>query len=105
MTVPDVLDLEHLRGSGPQPGEELQPEDGEGRADDGTGAGGGWDEGIVAQIVAMGFSENSAKRACLATGNGGGGGVEGCMNWVLEHMEDPDINEPPVVRVGGSQRC
>lgn len=24
--VPDTLNLEHLRGNGPQPGEELQPE-------------------------------------------------------------------------------
>ena len=24
--VPDSINLEHLRGSGPQPGEELQPE-------------------------------------------------------------------------------
>lgn len=26
-------------------------------------------EDIVAQLVAMGFSENGCKRACLATGN------------------------------------
>ena len=66
-----------LRGSGPQPGEALQPE----QAADAAGVGGGAthqapaaaavvpDETIVAQLVSMGFGENGCRRAALATGN------------------------------------
>lgn len=78
--VPDALDLEPLRGRGPQPGEALQP-------DAPAAAAGGAeaaapperanpnptpaqlepDPGIVAALVGMGFSENGSKRAALAT--------------------------------------
>jgi ubiquitin carboxyl-terminal hydrolase 5/13 len=80
--APDTLDLEPLRGAGPAPGEALQPEDepaaaaggggGGAGAAAGGGAGGGGggavepDEGIVAQLVSMGFSENGSKRAGAA---------------------------------------
>uniref|UniRef100_A0A6S9IZW9 Ubiquitinyl hydrolase 1 n=2 Tax=Heterosigma akashiwo TaxID=2829 RepID=A0A6S9IZW9_HETAK len=47
---------------------------------------------MVASLVAMGFSENGCRRACLATQNAN---VEVAMNWVLEHMGDPDFNDPP----------
>lgn len=43
------------------------------------------DDTIVMQIVSMGFTENAAKRAALATSNTG---ADPAMNWVLEHMED-----------------
>lgn len=46
---------------------------------------------IVAQLVAMGFSENGSKRATVATHNSN---AEMAMGWVLEHMEDPDFNDP-----------
>lgn len=52
------------------------------------------DENIVAQIVAMGFSENGAKRAAIATSNGG---TEAAMQWVFEHMEDTNFNDAPEV--------
>lgn len=80
--VPDELNLEQLRGNGPQPGEQLQPEDepataatANGGAVAGQGAGptaGGLpqpaqgiepDGLIVAQLVSMGLSENGSKRA------------------------------------------
>ncbi|KAK9828649.1 hypothetical protein WJX72_001313 [[Myrmecia] bisecta] len=93
--VPDSLDLEPLRAAGPQPHEELQPEDGD--------ASGGAaeppaappavqpDPEIVSQLVGMGFSENGSKRAAVATQNAG---AEACMEWVLGHMEDADFNDP-----------
>ena len=118
--VPETLDLAALRGSGPQPGEALQPEEKEEKevaaaAAAATTAAGATatataateaaaaaapepDPELVASLVAMGFSENGSKRAVLATASGnagaGGGGVEGAMEWVLAHMEDPDFNDP-----------
>ena len=74
--VPDQLDLEHLRGRGAQPGEELQPEDAPGAAAGPVGASDSApaatqqlqpDEGIVAQLVSMGFAQNGAQRAAVAT--------------------------------------
>ena len=50
------------------------------------------DDTIVAQLVAMGFSENGSKRAAIATSNAG---AEVAMEWVLAHSDDPDFNEPP----------
>mmetsp|Transcript_62 Transcript_62/g.92 ORF Transcript_62/g.92 Transcript_62/m.92 type:complete len:885 (-) Transcript_62:589-3243(-) len=94
--VPDQLNLEHLRSTGPLPGEELQPQEAAG-----TGAAAAAaappaartqpDEALVSQLVGMGFSEMGCRRAVLATGNSG---VEAAMEWVLAHMEDPDFNDP-----------
>ena len=97
--VPDDLDLEPLRGGGPQPGEQLQPEDGgAGGTDASADSGPSPDPDIVAAVVAMGFSENGAKRAALATANAG---AEGAMEWVLAHMGDADFNDPPPTSGGG----
>lgn len=52
------------------------------------------DENLVAQLVAMGFSENGAKRAAIATRNAD---AEIAMQWVFEHMEDANFNDPPVI--------
>lgn len=91
--MPQELDLNELKASGPLPGEEMlsdeipmsytavesspsivpNPE-------------------IVSQLMAMGFSENGSKRAALATMNAG---TEASMEWVFAHMEDPDFNDPP----------
>ncbi|BDA47746.1 Ubiquitin carboxyl-terminal hydrolase 5 [Coccomyxa sp. Obi] len=94
--VPDSLNLEHLRGSGPQPGEELQPEgapESASSAPDTPEAPAALqpDPKIVAALTSMGFSENGSKRAAVAMQNGG---TEASMEWVLAHMEDPDFNDP-----------
>lgn len=52
------------------------------------------DEGLVAQLTSMGFSENGCRRAAIATGNAD---PETAMNWIFEHMEDADFNDPPVL--------
>lgn len=57
------------------------------------------DENLVAQLVAMGFSENGAKRAAIATRNAD---AEIAMQWVFEHMEDADFNDPPVIEAAPS---
>ncbi|KAL0051048.1 hypothetical protein WJX82_001112 [Trebouxia sp. C0006] len=101
--VPEQVDLEWLRGSGPQPHEQLQPEE----PATSSQAGGlsalaaaaaeqqqasvQPDPEIVSQLVGMGFSENGSKRAAVATQNVG---TEGAMEWVLGHMEDANFNEP-----------
>ena len=46
---------------------------------------------IVAQLVSMGFSENGSKRAALAVGNSS---AEAATNWVFQHLEDADFNDP-----------
>eukprot|EP00621_Florenciella_sp_RCC1693_P016503 CAMPEP_0182531890 /NCGR_PEP_ID=MMETSP1323-20130603/10212_1 /TAXON_ID=236787 /ORGANISM="Florenciella parvula, Strain RCC1693" /LENGTH=833 /DNA_ID=CAMNT_0024741539 /DNA_START=51 /DNA_END=2548 /DNA_ORIENTATION=- len=48
------------------------------------------DEGVVAQLVSMGFGENGCKRAAVANANN----VEASMEWIFAHMEDADFNEP-----------
>lgn len=68
--IPDRLNLEHLRSQGPQPGEELQPEDAPGGGAAAAAAAPAAvqpDEDIVSQLVGMGFSENGSRRAAVAT--------------------------------------
>ena len=93
VAVPDILDLEHLRTKGLQPGEkELGGEPA--AADAGTEPSAAEppaeaNAAIVEQLVAMGFSENGAKRATLATGNAD---VQVAMEWVMNHMGDPNLS-------------
>lgn len=51
------------------------------------------------QIMGMGFSKNAAERAIVNTGNSG---AETAMNWLFEHMEDPQLNEPLSKDTGSS---
>eukprot|EP01051_Picozoa_sp_SAG22_P023157 SAG22_NODE_5848_length_944_cov_0.939645_1_plen_73_part_01 len=48
------------------------------------------DPDAVAQITAMGFSENAAKRALSRNGNA----AERAVPWILERMGAPSIDEP-----------
>ena len=94
VAVPDTLDLEHLRSKGLQPGEnELKEQPGAAAAAGDTEAAPHPEANgaIVEQLVAMGFSENGAKRATLATGNSD---VQVAMEWVMNHMGDADFNDP-----------
>uniref|UniRef100_A0A7S1TC20 Ubiquitin carboxyl-terminal hydrolase n=1 Tax=Compsopogon caeruleus TaxID=31354 RepID=A0A7S1TC20_9RHOD len=97
--VPENIDLTFLRGAGLAPGEEQMPEDeGEQKSENCPARSQREpDAGIVAQLVAMGFSENGSKRAVLATGNAD---AETSMAWVLNHMDDPDFNDPVPVTNG-----
>lgn len=45
----------------------------------------------MAQLEAMGFPTVRCQKALLATGNSD---PEVAMNWLFEHMEDPDIDDP-----------
>ncbi|GKB93536.1 ubiquitin carboxyl-terminal hydrolase 14 isoform X3 [Tanacetum coccineum] len=87
--VEDVIDISHMRSKGLQPGEELLPEE----------APGGQEEpakllpndDIVAQLSSMGFNQLHCQKAAINTSNAG---VEEAMNWLLSHMDDPDIDAP-----------
>lgn len=99
--VPEELDLSAYRGSGPQPDERLMSTDtpAASAAPSATSATTNAeafviDEGLVMTLVSMGFSENGCRRAAIATRNAD---PDTAMNWVFEHMEDADFNDPPVM--------
>ncbi|XVF19003.1 hypothetical protein REPUB_Repub11eG0073400 [Reevesia pubescens] len=87
--VPDIIDISHMRSKGLQPGEELLPEaapGGEAESSQPVA-----NEEIVAQLVSMGFNQLHCLKAAINTSNAG---VEEAMNWLLSHMDDPDIDAP-----------
>merc|ERR1719347_2405841 len=99
--MPDLLDLSQLRGSGQKPGEVSLPEDEAGAAAPAVVI----DEATVAQLMDMGFAKDGCRRAVYNTGNAG---VEAAMNWVMEHMGDPDFSDPfnpPGAASGGKKKC
>lgn len=86
--VPDIIDISHMRSKGLQEGEELLPESGGSLQEE---PGKPYNEEIVTQLAAMGFDCLHCQKAAINTSNAG---VEEAMNWLLSHMEDPDINDP-----------
>jgi len=48
-------------------------------------------QGMVEQLVQMGFTQNASERAVMAVDNAG---VDPAMNWLLAHLEDANINDP-----------
>ncbi|GAA0167260.1 cysteine protease [Lithospermum erythrorhizon] len=82
--VPEIIDISSMRSHGIQPGEVLLPEGGElaiPLAND----------DIVSQLMSMGFNHLHCQKAAINTSNTG---VEAAMNWLLSHMNDPDIDAP-----------
>ncbi|KAL6848026.1 hypothetical protein ACP4OV_022154 [Aristida adscensionis] len=88
--VPDTIDISHMRSRGVQPGEELLPEgvSGDNKAGPAHPVA---SEDIVSQLASMGFNYLHCQKAAINTSNTG---VEEAMNWLLSHMDDPDINDP-----------
>ncbi|XP_044507437.1 ubiquitin carboxyl-terminal hydrolase 14-like [Mangifera indica] len=87
--VPDIIDINHMRSKGLQPGEELLPESGpEDEAESNVPVA---NEDIVSQLLLMGFNHLHCQKAAINTSNTG---VEAAMNWLLSHMDDPDIDSP-----------
>ncbi|KAF9425625.1 hypothetical protein BGZ94_007373 [Podila epigama] len=85
------IDLEKYRGHGQKPDEELLLEDA-------PGAGAGsqeptFDQASLEQLQMMGFPLVRCQKALLATNNQGS---EIAMDWLIQHMEDPDIDDPIV---------
>jgi ubiquitin carboxyl-terminal hydrolase 5/13 len=92
LQVEQELDLTAFRSTGPQEGENLVPEDPP-EAEIATAAvvKPVLDEMALTQLMDMGFSLNSCKRALTSVG---GSNVEAAMGWVFEHNTDPDFNDP-----------
>lgn len=89
------IDFEKYRGHGQQANEESLPEDAPGAgsaASEPT-----FDEASLEQLQMMGFPLIRCQKALLATNNQGS---EVAMDWLIQHMEDPDIDAP--IATGGS---
>ncbi|KAK9938281.1 hypothetical protein M0R45_015031 [Rubus argutus] len=87
--VPDIIDISHMRSKGLQHEEELLPESVPGEEEEPSKPVA--DESIVTQLVSMGFNHLHCQKAAINTSNAG---VEEAMNWLLSHMDDPDIDAP-----------
>lgn len=85
LDVPDEIDLSYLRGTGIQPNEEELPEP------PSEGGNFEYNEALLYQLCDMGFPVDGCKRALYYTQNEG---IDGAMNWVMEHMNDADFNDP-----------
>jgi len=83
----ESFDLSPYLSSGPRDGEELLPED----ATSGKPAAFVPDEIVLVQLEGMGFPRVRCEKALHATGNNA---AEPAMTWLLEHMEDADIDTP-----------
>ncbi|OQR88189.1 ubiquitin carboxyl-terminal hydrolase [Achlya hypogyna] len=83
--IPQTIRLGAYRSTGLQDDEQLLPEDAPTAAPEPSPR-------LVAELMAMGFSENGCKRAALATHNGS---AEAAMEWIFAHMGDSDFNDPP----------
>jgi ubiquitin carboxyl-terminal hydrolase 5/13 len=92
--APDMLNLDRFRGSGLQDDESLLPDDN--TASNSTP---NVDTEALNQLLAMGFPEVRCMKALMKTGNSG---ADNAMNWLFEHMEDPDIDDPIIPIDGGS---
>lgn len=78
------IDLSCYLSTGPGEGEDLLPEDEE---TDGFEV----NMDTLDQLLAMGFPRVRCEKALYSTGNSD---AEAAMNWLLSHMDDPDIDEP-----------
>lgn len=84
--MPDILNLNFLRGFGLQPTEELLPET--------VGAAPPplvYDPVILNQLTDMGFPAEACERALYFTENRG---LEAATNWLMEHIADSDFADP-----------
>ncbi|CAI5639422.1 unnamed protein product [Oreochromis niloticus] len=97
--VPDFLDLNRLRATGLQAGEEelpdlmppiVLPEDTRDNSMSSLDSP-EIDEAAVMQLAEMGFPLEACRKAVYYTGNMG---PEMAFNWIIAHMEEPDFAEP-----------
>uniref|UniRef100_A0A182W997 Ubiquitin carboxyl-terminal hydrolase n=1 Tax=Anopheles minimus TaxID=112268 RepID=A0A182W997_9DIPT len=84
--IPEVLDLETLRGTGKQPNEEELP-DIAGREPTPPPM----DPEVMDQLLGMGFPPEACKRAIFFTKNTG---IEPATQWMVEHIADSDFASP-----------
>lgn len=111
VTLPENLDLSAFRGTGIKEGEAPMPESSNAPSSSSSSATPSsavavaptveFDEGLVAQLVSMGFSEWGSKKAAMVSSD-----PDRAMAWIFEHMEDPDFNDPivPAAIAPGNQK-
>ncbi|KAK6359836.1 hypothetical protein TWF696_000970 [Orbilia brochopaga] len=95
LDIPVVVDttpfpLDPYISTGPLDSEELLPED----ADEGGAPPFVANAAAMSQLEGMGFPMARCEKALYHTGNAD---AEAAMNWLFQHMEDPDIDAPLVV--------
>jgi len=95
IAMPEELNLEHLRKAQPglQPGEVAIAEA------PAAAAAPQFDEGVVNDLIQMGFPPEACKKAVINTGNCG---AEAASEWLMSHMDDPDFAEPMAAPSGGA---
>ena len=81
------FDLDRYKSPGPQENEELLPEDDNSSSIPAFTP----NEGALAELEGMGFPRSRCEKALYKTGNGD---AMTATDWLFEHMEDPDIDEP-----------
>lgn len=87
LLVNDFLILDEYVGKGLQQGEQELPNDGETGA---TSTEPEVDAEALAQLEGLGFPTTRCKRALLANQMN----AEAAVQWIFEHMDDPDIDAP-----------
>jgi ubiquitin carboxyl-terminal hydrolase 5/13 len=85
LTSDGKISLDKYLSSGPQPDEDI--------ADDNSDASDAFtpNPAALAALESMGFPQVRIEKALHATGNSD---AEVAMNWIFEHMDDPDIDVP-----------
>lgn len=86
VNAPELLDLNTFRGQGKLSGEVEFPKDSSSSSKPEN-----FNQESLNALLGMGFPEIRCKRALLKTNNGS---ADVAMNWLFEHMEDPDIDSP-----------
>ncbi|KAL4874199.1 hypothetical protein BDV12DRAFT_3710 [Aspergillus spectabilis] len=92
----EPVDLSPYLSAGPGESEEILPEN---EASDG-----GFEANadLLGQLLGMGFPRVRCEKSLYSTGNSD---LEAAMNWLLSHMEDPDIDEPMTKKQGSVTRA
>ncbi|KAJ8680108.1 hypothetical protein QAD02_015895 [Eretmocerus hayati] len=83
--MPDILDLNFLRGHGLQPTEELLPEASTPPPPP------VYDQALLSELAEFGFPIEACKRALYFTQNQG---KEAATQWLMEHISDEDFSNP-----------
>eukprot|EP01052_Picozoa_sp_SAG31_P038826 SAG31_NODE_5261_length_2644_cov_2.116306_2_plen_169_part_00 len=96
MLMPQMLDLESLRGTGLTAGETAMPED-NAPAPAPAAAETPVDEVALMSLMSMGFDQAKCTKALRQCGNS----VERATDWIFSHMDD-DGNAEPATAAGGA---
>ena len=82
--MPELIDLSSLRSIPKSDNEVLMPETSSAPEFQ-------FSDSIISGLTSMGFSTEACKRACYHSKNAG---VEQALEWLMMHLEDPDLNDP-----------